>query len=111
MLAPRPSLFRLLPFTIAFVFSVSSVSLWLTSYKQAVSALDPSSVLVILGGRSVPSTLFPSAGTRRLHADRVAGGHRDHRHPNRTPAARRAEDPRSRRTLAVQQQPQADGPG
>ena len=47
----------------------------------------------------------------RVHADRAAGGHRHHRHPDRPAAARRAEGPRGRRPHAVHQQPQADRPG
>ena len=46
-----------------------------------------------------------------VHADRVAGGDRHHRHPHRPAAAGRAEGPRGRRTHPVRQQPQADRPG
>ena len=59
------------------------------------------------GGQRVPATRFPP----RLHADRVAGGDRDHRHPDRPAAARRPEGPRGRRPHAVHEQPQADRPG
>ena len=47
----------------------------------------------------------------RLHADRTAGGHRDHRRPDRPAAARRPGGPRGRPARPVHQQPQADRPG
>ena len=47
----------------------------------------------------------------RLHADRVAGGDRHHRHPDRPAPAGRAEGPRGRGTDQVRQQPQAARPG
>ena len=51
------------------------------------------------------------AVVRRLHADRAAGRHRDHRRADRPAAARRAGGPRGRPAGAVRQQPQADRPG
>ena len=47
----------------------------------------------------------------RVHADRTARRHRDHRHPDRPAAARRPEGPGGRQPDEVQQQPQADRPG
>ena len=44
-----------------------------------------------------------------FHADRAAGGHRDHRHPDRAAPAGRAEGPRGRRPDAVAEQPEAAG--
>ena len=46
----------------------------------------------------------------RLHADRAAGGDRDHRRAHRPAAARRAGRPRGRPTGPVRQQPEADRP-
>ena len=45
---------------------------------------------------------------RRLHADRAAGRHRDHRRPDRAAAARRPGGPRGRPPRPVHQQPEAD---
>ena len=44
---------------------------------------------------------------RGLHADRAAGGHRDHRRPDRPAPARRPGGARGRQALAVRQQPDA----
>ena len=46
-----------------------------------------------------------------FHADRTAGRHRDHRRPDRPPAARRAVGARGRPPDPVHQQPEADRPG
>src|SRR5207248_2701140 len=53
----------------------------------------------------------PAAAPRahRVHADRAAGGDRDHRHPDRAVAARGPEGPRGGRPRQVLQQPQAVG--
>ena len=56
-------------------------------------------------------TLSKTAPAARLHADRAAGGHRHHRHPDRPAAAGRAEGPRGRQPHQVRQQPQAARPG
>ena len=47
----------------------------------------------------------------RLHPDRTAGGHRDHRRPDRPAAARRPGGPRGGPADPVRQQPQAARPG
>ena len=49
--------------------------------------------------------------TSRIHADRIAGRDRHHRHPDRPAPARRPGGPRGRPALAVHQQPEADRPG
>ena len=46
-----------------------------------------------------------------LHADRTAGGDRDHRRPDRPAAAGRPGGPRGGPAGAVRQQPEADRPG
>ncbi len=51
------------------------------------------------------------ATPHRLHPDRIARRHRDHRRPDRPVAARRAGRPRSRPPRPVHQQPQAARPG
>ena len=52
-----------------------------------------------------------SPPVRRLHADRAAGGDRDHRRADRAAAARRAVGPRGRPPRPVREQPEADRPG
>ena len=47
----------------------------------------------------------------RIHADRTAGGDRDHRRPDRPLAARRPGGPRGGAAGAMRQQPEADRPG
>ena len=53
----------------------------------------------------------PGDRFRCIHADRVAGGHRDHRGPDRVAAAGRAGCARGGAAGAVHQQPEADRPG
>ena len=54
---------------------------------------------------------FVRGANRRVHADRAAGRHRDHRRPDRPALARRAVGPRGGPPDPVHQQPQADRPG
>ena len=63
---------------------------------------DPSCHLAFSCRRRAPS---------RLHADRIAGGDRDHRGPDRPAAARRPGGPRGGPAGPVHQQPQAARPG
>src|SRR5205085_263852 len=53
----------------------------------------------------------PISRAARLHADRIAGGHRHHRRPGRTAPAGGAVGARGGPPDAVYQQPQADRPG
>src|SRR5260370_7309924 len=53
-------------------------------------------------------TISDAARPPCVHADRVAGGDRHHRHPHRPAPAGRPEGPRGRRTVQVPEQPQAN---
>ena len=54
---------------------------------------------------------FDDTSSSRVHADRAAGRHRDHRGPDRPAPARGAGGPRGRPPRPVRQQPQADRAG
>src|SRR5262249_39951389 len=56
-------------------------------------------------------TAAPPAYAPGVHVDRVVGGDRHYRDPDRSALARRPEGPRGRRPQQVLQQPQADRPG
>ena len=67
------------------------------------SRRSSASVTGFFSASSEVPVMILSSRKPRVHADRVAGGDRHHRHPHRPAAARRPESPRGRR-------PHADAP-
>src|SRR5262249_43422086 len=74
------------------------------------SHIADSSLSLFTRGDSYASNSSLFSPLAWFHADRVVGGDRDHRHPDRPAAARRPEGPRRRCADPVQQQPQAARP-
>src|SRR5262249_6127491 len=62
-------------------------------------------VVCLLRRRVSHAETQPGAALARVHADRVAGGDRHHRHPDRPAGAGGAEGPRGGAAHPVQQQP------
>ena len=73
-------------------------------HRLVFNKVIPTSALMILTEESPCFEL----GSSRLHADRVARRHRDHRDPHRPVASRRAEDSRGREPDEVLEQPEAN---